>query len=354
MAWVPPGGTAPEPPAGAPPIPAATPGPTPPSQRTAPPPPPPGPYGYWPPLQPKGGSARTGPLPLHPMTLSDVLDGAFKLLKANARTVVTVTALFVVPIRLVAAYLQRDVLGGQGIVTVIRDPSTNRVATDSAGNGQLVATAVGLLATVLVLPFVAGAVSRVVSASYLGDQLEPGPALAAAGRRWWSLTASWFLVHLCEFGLWGLAAVAVLALGDGGIAAAVVLGLAGIPVALAAMTLFVAVAPAVVVEELGPIRGLRRSASLLRRRFWGVLGIALLGGLLASVLGSVLGVVPQTVGLLIGGRHGGWVLIGVGGILASLVTVPLVAIISTLVYFDGRIRHEGFDLHVIAAELGLG
>src|SRR5213079_2737279 len=39
---------------------------------------PPTPYGF--PL-PKGGDARTGPLPLHPMSVGDVLDGAFKLLK---------------------------------------------------------------------------------------------------------------------------------------------------------------------------------------------------------------------------------------------------------------------------------
>src|SRR5262245_23294152 len=33
-------------------------------------------------LLPKAGSARTGPLPLHPMSFSDVLDGAFRLLRA--------------------------------------------------------------------------------------------------------------------------------------------------------------------------------------------------------------------------------------------------------------------------------
>jgi hypothetical protein len=126
---------------------------------------------------------------------------------------------------------------------------------------------------------------------------------------------------------------------------------AGIAVALAVMALSVAVAPAVVVEELGPIQGVRRSWSLMRRRFWPVLGVALLAGLISNVLGQVLGVVPTFAGLIVG-LEWGWILIAVGGILTALVTTPIVAIVATLQYFDARIRFEGFDLQVIAAELG--
>ena len=323
-------------------------------------PPPPSAGGGWGPAPTatlaKAGTARTGPLPLHPMTVSDVLDGAFKLLKANARTVVTIAAIFMVPIQSLAAFLQRDLLGGRGFFDVINDPSTARAAQDSGDNGQALAGLLSFIATVLVLPFVAGAISRVVASSYLGEQLTPGPALRATGRRWWALISSWFLVHLLEFsGL--IVAVAVIVVvaatsaGAAGVFVAVVIGLAALPVALMFMTLFVATAPAIVVEELGPVQGMRRSARLMRRRFWGVLGIALLGGFLANILGQILGGVFSFAGLAVGTGRGGWLLIAVGGILSSLITTPLVAIISTLVYFDGRIRHEGFDLQVIAADL---
>jgi hypothetical protein len=33
------------------------------------------------------------------------------------------------------------------------------------------------------------------------------------------------------------------------------------------------------------------------------------------------------------------------------VTAPIVAIVATLLYFDARIRHEGFDLQVIARDM---
>ena len=292
------------------------------------------------------------PLPLHPMTLSDVLDGSFKLLRANARTVLTITAVFVVPLQVLSAYFQRDIFGGQSIGDVISDPST----ADDAG-GSTVASLLSLAATVLVLPFVAGAISKVVAASYLGDQLEPGPALRAVGHRWWSLTASWVVVHVLEGAIWIAAAIIGIALAVGGadgwepFLPVIGLVLLGFPWAVAMMTLCVAVAPAVVVEDLGALAAVRRSMRLLRPRFWGVLGIALVGGLLANILGQILGGIPQGFGLAIGGDDGGWILLAMGGVLTSLITTPLVAIISTLVYFDGRIRHEGFDLEVMAAEM---
>jgi MFS family permease len=301
---------------------------------------------------------RRGPLPLHPMTLPDILDGAFKLLRANARTVLTITAVFVVPIQVLSAFLQRDIFGGRSIGDFISDPSVGSDGRASTGTGtDPVATVVAFAVTVLVLPFVAGAVSRVVAASYLGDEVSVGEALRAAGHRWWSLVSSWVLVHLFEGLVWIAAVAVAIALAVGGalgwapILLLVLLGLAGIPWAVVAMAWCVAVAPAIVVEDLGPVAGMRRSIRLLRPRTWSTVAVALVGGFLASVLGQVLGVIPQSIGLAIGGDRGGWVLLAVGGVLTSLVTTPLVAIISTLVYFDGRIRREGFDLEVMAAEM---
>ncbi|MDQ1402447.1 MAG: hypothetical protein QOG03_763, partial [Actinomycetota bacterium] len=49
-----------------------------------------------------------------------------------------------------------------------------------------------------------------------------------------------------------------------------------------------------------------------------------------------------------------WLLIGLGSGLATLLTVPIVAVVATLVYFDARIRTEGFDLQMIAADLARG
>lgn len=300
------------------------PGPAPGAPGTPAPPPPPG-------SRPKGGSARTGPLPLHPMTLSDILDGAFNLFKAEVRSIVLVTAAFIVPVQLLAAFLQRDYLGGSGLFDIFRDPTAAEAALDSGSAGQAWSTLIAFAATVLVLPFVAGAVSRIVSAAYLGERLSPGAALRAVRSRWWAFIVAWVLVHLLE------AAGTVLCILPG----------------LLVMALFVPVAPAIAVEGLGPVKAMRRSFRLVKPRMWPVLGIALLSGLLASTVGSVLSGVPSVLALVVG-LEWGWLLLAMGGVLSGLVSTPLVAIVATLVYYDGRIRQEGLDLQIMAADLARG
>jgi hypothetical protein len=304
------------------------------------------------PPRPKAGTARTGPLPLHPMTIGDLLDGSFKLFKANLLTVLTITVVFVAPFQILGAFFQRDVFGGESIFDAVNDPS---VAQAESSEGQTIAALVAGLIAILVQPFVAGAISRVVAASYLGGDLSPGAAMRIVGRRFWALLWSWVLVHLLE-GVGVIAGLIILvpALAAGGDAGALVL-IPMVPLAILAglifMALFVAVAPAIAVEELGPVQGMRRSWRLVRPRVFPVLGAALLTSLVVNLVGTALGFVPQVLAFVVGTGGFGWVLLAVGGILTSLITTPLVAIVSTLLYFDARIRHEGFDLQVMARDV---
>ena len=289
-----------------------------------------GPSGYGYP-QPKGGSARTGPLPLHPMTLSDILDGAFNLFKAEARTILVVTAAFLVPVQILAAFLQRGTFGGSGFFNILTDPTTTEAVLDSGSTGQEWATLISLAASVLILPFVAGAVSRVVSAAYLGERMTAGQALRAVASKWWAFILAWVMVHILE----GIGALMCILPG------------------LLVMALSVAVAPAIAIENLGPIAAMKRSFRLIKPRLFPVLGIALLAGLLTSTVGSVLGGVPTGLAFVIGLRWG-WPLLAVGSILSGLVSTPLISIVATLVYYDGRIRQEGLDLQIMAADLARG
>jgi hypothetical protein len=290
-----------------------------------------GPPPAYPPL-PKAGSARTGPLPLHPMTFSDILDGSFKLLKANLRTIVLVSAVFLIPVNLVAAFFQRDLLGGYGLFQLANDPSLlDQAAETGMSNAALVGTLLAVAASILVTPFVGGAVSRIVAASYLGEELEPGEAIRVTGRRFLALLGAFFFTFLVK-------------------AVGLLFCLVGV---LVPMTFFLVTTPAVMVEELGPIQAMARSVALVRPRFWQVMGIGIVSGLLASFLGNILAT-PFAFGALAIGYRWGWILVAIGGILPALVTTPFVAIVATLVYFDGRIRNEGFDLQVIAAELARG
>ena len=91
----------------------------------------------------------------------------------------------------------------------------------------------------------------------------------------------------------------------------------------------------------------------MRPRLFPVMGVALLAGLLASVLASVFGFVPT---LLAAAAPGSWrwLIHGLGAIPVSIVVRPFVTIVATLLYFDGRIRNEGMDLEIMAANLSAG
>jgi hypothetical protein len=147
-------------------------------------------------------------------------------------------------------------------------------------------------------------------------------------RRSWALLASFLLVHLLE-------AVGMLGLYIG---------------AVFVMAFFVATAPAIGAEALGPLAAMRRSASLARRRYWPTLGISLLIGLVALVLVGALTALPEMIALLIG-YDVAWPVLAAGNILGAVVGTPFVAAATVLLYLDLRIRSEGLDLTLASRKL---
>ena len=264
------------------------------------------------------------------MGVGDILDGAFKLLRANARSAVVITGALLVPMAFITAYLGRDVLGGESIFTVFDDPSA--VEQSSAGAGEILVLYGSVLVRYVLFPFFIGAaLSPVVEASYLGGERTAGEALRIAVRVLPALVVAWVLTRL----LWTFSVVLCI-----------------LP-AFVVSTFFVVVAPALVIERLGAVAAMRRSVRLVRPMFWRVLLISSLAGVIGYFVDNALGTVPQLVAVLIGTDRA-WPLLAVGEIVGSLVTLPFVAIVAVLLYYDARIRHEGFDLQLMAADLARG
>jgi hypothetical protein len=267
--------------------------------------------------------------PLHPMSVSEILDGSFRLLKRNLRTIAVVAAVFVVPVELVSALVQRATGAPNGLryLTGIGNLGTVENADGTVDGALVVASVVIGLLTLAVTPFIAGAVARVIAAAHLGGTETPKAALGATLRKTWPLLASFLLVHLIE----GLGWVMCVLPGA------------------AAMTLFVLVAPAIVIEDLGPIAGMRRSWGLVRRNFWTTFGIAILAAGLTFLVSLSLALPFALLSALLGGA--GWVATAAGDILAGLLARPIVAIVATLQYYDARIRVEGYDIQLLTASL---
>jgi hypothetical protein len=278
----------------------------------------------WVPVAPE---ARTAGLPrLAPMTASDILDGGFAILKRAPATIIGLTAAFVVPVQALGAWLNRGVDGVDFEEVVAQSDQSFQLGTSSATSSA--ASFVLVVGPMVALVFVAAAIARLVSAWHVGNDLTLSQLLRGSRARAWPLVAAWLLVHLLEL-------VAVLGFGI---------------LPLAVMTWFLVTAPVIGAEGLGPIAAMRRSARLVNRRFWPVLGLALLSFLVEQLFETAISLLPSLLSLFLGTDGIAWVLPAVISILTQLVTLPVVAGITVLIYLDLRVRTEGLDLELEALE----
>ncbi|MEQ8717064.1 MAG: hypothetical protein RIE08_05585 [Acidimicrobiales bacterium] len=293
----------------------------------------PGPTAGPVPMQPTRSDAkpRTGPdeepaafpIPLRPLSLADVLDTAFDLIRARPKTFAAIAIVFVVPGQLLIAWYSRDLLGGSTLVDLFEDPDS---VDDSGGSTALVMVA--LLVDSIVLPFVAAAVAHVVVWWHDPGRCGAASALGATFRRSWPLFAGWFVAHVLQAA--GILAVWV-----------------GVPVMMAFTAV---VAPAIAVERIGPLKAVGRSFRLVSSRFFPTLWRVLAVATVATVLGWVLPVLPVAVGLFVG-FDVGWIISAIAGIITSLLTTSFVAATAVVMYFDLRIRREGMDVEMRVAEV---
>jgi Family of unknown function (DUF6159) len=277
-------------------------------------------------------AAAAHPVPrvaLRPMTVADILDGGFAVVKARPLRILAITAAFVVPTHLLAAYLQRDALGGLGVVDLLdTDPTVLEEQANADPTGQLLATLVVALIPAIALVCVAAAVAHLVGQWTMGRDAPAGEMLSLVFRRGWPLLASFVLVKLAEAaGIFGFYIGLVFVMG-----------------------LFVVVAPVIGVEGCGPVEALKRSVRLTRARYFPTLGTAVLMGIVSGLLANALSALPQGLAFWIG-LDSGWPLLALGSIVAEVVVLPFVAAATVLLYLDLRVRTEGLDIEMSAVDV---
>lgn len=272
-----------------------------------------------------GGAGPAVPVPLRPMTIPDLLDGGLRAFKLAPATMAAVAAAFVVPTQALLGFASRGVAEEVSIGQTFDDAlqATGPGDVDTGVGGDLFV--LGLVAQGIALAFVTAAVARLVTGWYTGRVSAAGPLVVGALRRAWPLAAGWVLVHLVE----ALFAVALV-----------------VP-AIVPMAWFAVVSPVVACEAVGPVRALRRSFQLSRRRFGAVLATCLLTALVHEILTgalSALGAVAVELDL-----PAAWAVNTAVAAGALLVTLPFVAGVATLLYLDLRVRGEGLDIELAAA-----
>jgi hypothetical protein len=267
------------------------------------------------------------PLPptLRPLTTGDALDGAFALLRARPRAVLGIAALFVVPLQLVGAFLQRDLLRDEGAQSVVGDSSVQFGSSSPGSAGNTLGTFVVAIGMGLALTFICAAYSKMLAAWYGGTAITTREAITGSVKQAPSQLAGWFLVHLV--------AVPAACTGIGG---------------FFLTPLYLVLAPVIAVERLGPIDGIRRAWFFGTKRYWGAFLVALLSGLAATLLSQAASAGLTVIGALLG--EWGWLLLALGNSLAAIIGAVAVAGATALFYLEARVRLEGLDLVLASAD----
>jgi hypothetical protein len=307
--------------------------------------------GYGPP--PVGQAIKPGVIPLRPLSLSDIFNGAVAYIRANPKATLGLTTIVVLAAQILALILSVGPLAASGDLA-------STLAGDEVPTGVLVGSTASSLAgagaTWLSGILLTGMLTVVVGRAVFGTGITIGEAWQRVRPRLWALIGFAVLEGIGAAVVVGIGIGIVLGIGfaANGVAAALV----GIPLALALIALLVylgtmlAFTPAIIVlERLGIFPAISRSFKLVRNDFWRVFGIWLLGQIVAGLIAGAV-TVPFSFGgqlLLVSASSTGAVLIAlvllsVGSAIGQIITAPFSAGVVVLLYTDRRIRAEALDL----------
>jgi hypothetical protein len=309
------------------------------------------PPGYGPP--PGALALKPGVIPLRPLTLSDIFNGAVAYIRANPKATLGLTTVVVVAAQILALILSVGPLAFTGELrpTLTGDQAPTGVLLGSSASSLAGAIAAGLSAILL-----SGMLTVVVGRAVFGAGITIGEAWQRLRPRLWALIA---FTALEVVGAIALIAVVVLvivgvAVAGNGFAAAVM----GVPLGLALIaglvylgTMLSFTPSVIVLERLKIVAAISRSFKLVRNDFWRVFGIRLLGAIVAEVIAAAVSV-PFSLGgqMLLASASStlvalvALVALSVGSAISQIITAPFSAGVVVLLYTDRRIRAEAFDL----------
>ncbi|AFM19500.1 hypothetical protein Mycch_4805 [Mycolicibacterium chubuense NBB4] len=303
---------------------------------------------------------RPGVVPLRPLTLSDMFNGAIAYMRVNPKATLGLTTIVVVAAQLFGLALSLWPLAFAGQLAGSLEGDANNGASlvlqNGSGLASLASSFAATVATTLSTILLSGLLTVVVGRAVFGAGIGIGEAWRRLKPRLWALIGFTLAEGIGALVLIAIPVViiAVVAVAANGWAAfffAIPLVLALIA-ALAYLGTMLAFAPAIIVLERGRIGyAVRRSFSLIKGDFWRVFGIRVLAVVVAQIVAAAVAI-PFSFGgqfLLTAAASTGtamiaMVLIAVGGAIGQIITGPFSAGVVVLQYTDRRIRAEAFDL----------
>jgi hypothetical protein len=303
-----------------------------------------------PPPPPGWGAPKPGVIPLRPLGVGDILDGAISTMRAHPRVILGVSAIVAVVGELIIAFSTFPLLGD---ISSLGPRPTEDEALSLLGK-LLVVFGIILVVTVLLRVFLSGFLTIAIGKAVLGQPVSFGatwqrvrprlPALFGLTLIYPSIAIASFVLAFVVTAIIGLIGLLLII--------AVAVFLVWLYIALSLAT------PALMLENARVGRALGRSRQLVRGSWWRMLGIQLLAFIIAAIVAQIV----QAPFSLFGGGFGQIfstepvaptvttvVLTTIGGIIASTLTDPFVAGVTVLLYTDQRMRREGMDIELARA-----
>ena len=317
---------------------------------------------------------KPGVIPLRPLGVGEILDGAISYIRRDPKTVLGISAAIsaiIAAAQLLTLSLTFSSLDSLSSTSTRVGSSASDVAavndvvgTAFAGQGaqllQFVVTSVlGVVAT--------GLLTLVMGRAVLGQRVTLGEAWKGTSKRFWPLLGLTFVISLAvgAAALAGILASVLIgwAISNASVGLGVFVGIVlGFSALLAALWLHVRLllSPvALMLEGAGVGRSMTRSWGLVRGAWWRTFGIWLLASVIGAIVSGVLAVPFALVGgvsTALGSSNGStslglgyFIATSLGTLIASTVVLPFSSGVVVLLYIDRRIRREALDIELARA-----
>ncbi|MFD3329318.1 glycerophosphoryl diester phosphodiesterase membrane domain-containing protein [Streptomyces sp. NPDC058701] len=318
-----------------------------------------GPYGYpgGPGPWGKPPAAKPGVIPLRPLGLGEILDGAVSTMRSHWRSVLPITLVVATVVQVISILVQKLLLAD--LAVSISETPTPEELVNGLGSGLSITVATKLiefLGTVVVTAMLTMIFSRAI----LGQGSTVSEAWRDARPQLLRLIG---LTLLLGIGLSLLGAVLLLPpILGGSVGLALVGGLAWMVLAVWLWIAFSLASPVLMLEKSGIFTAFGRSWKLVKGSWWRIFGITALTVLIVFFVSMII-VMPLTlIGVLASGTGmtgltdgsagttwGALIFSAVGLIIAQTITMPMQSGVTVLLYVDQRIRREALDLELARA-----
>jgi hypothetical protein len=270
------------------------------------------------------------PPALRPLRVGEILDAGIKAYLSNLRTLIGLTAVVVVPFQALSALVLLSTVSASSEVPrgLAAIGTTHRAGHATSLGGSAILDLTGLIISVLTT----AACVKAVSDIYLDQPADIRSSLRFAVRRLGSLV--WLEVIM-----------------------GVLLVLAFVALVIPGIWLYGAwsvAVPALLIEGCRGGGALRRSFRLVRGRWWQTAGVLLVAAVMTSVVSGAIEGVLVAISLSGGASVALTVIVvSLAAGLSAVLTRPFQAAVTTVLYYDLRVRHEGYDVALLAEQLGI-